>query len=94
MCVGVMHTVGVIFSGNRCQSIGLVAEAREIILRDQPEDAGKTARRVGLFLDVGGLEQGVANLLIGQGIHLFHADDQRVADATAAQRIHGGPYRR
>ena len=82
-----------ILGGDRRQGIGLVAKAREVILRDQAEDAGKAARRMGLFLDIGRLEQGFADLLVGQGVHFFHANDQGVADASAAQRIHGRPDR-
>ena len=93
MRVRVIDTVGVILGGNRRQGIGLVAKAREVILRDQAKDAGKAAWRMGFFLDVGCLEQGFADLLVGQRVHLFHADDQSVADASASQCIHGGPDR-
>ena len=73
---GVGAAIGVVLGGDRRQRVRLVAVALEIALGDAAEDAGETALDAGLLLEIGGLEERLADRRAGQLGHLLDADHQ------------------
>src|SRR3546814_14748371 len=66
------------WSSDVCSS-DLVAVLLEVLLGDVAEHAGEAALDAAVLLQVGGLQQGVADLVAGDAGHLFDADHQHEA---------------
>jgi hypothetical protein len=86
-----VHAVAVVLGRDRGQRVGLVAKALEVAGGNLAEDAGKTAGRVAFFPDVGAPQQRLADLRVGQRVHLFQADHQRAFHAAAAEGVERRP---
>ena len=76
---GIGAAVAVVLGGDGGQRVRLVAVALEVGLGDVPEDAGEAALDLALLLEIGGLQQGLADRGARQLGHLLDADHEHEA---------------
>ena len=87
MRIGVVAAVFMVLRRDLCECVGLIAIFLEILLRDPPEHAGKTAFNRRVFLQVAGLHQDVADFRTDRIGHLFDTDDEHQAATFRVEEI-------
>src|SRR5207245_5226617 len=85
--IGVAHAIAVVLCRDSSQRIRLVTEPVEIALSNLAEHTCEPARFATFFFHVRTLEEHLADLLVGQGVHLFETDYEHALHTTACERI-------